>query len=298
MRKTIVVAFCVGLVSVVGSKTASATPINFLTVASGAYLLDSATSDVKETMSSPGPELTRTATEAYSYFGPPGVVGSYTASGDAKYGALKASISANASANGVQPRFILFSFADYADAYTFGTPGGRSGTAYLTFTIDGSGFGPPGNQIVIGGVHATTYGSFQSGLFGSAETGHFLDATDVSATATFTSDPIPFIAGVPVNVEAILGAELELYCVDAFPVGFGCGSWSGGAFSDFSHTATLTGITLVDSSGNPITDFTVSAASGTPLDANGVVAAPEPMTLCLLGTGLLWIRRMRRRSTT
>jgi hypothetical protein len=297
MPQMIVVALLVVLASFLGGGIAHAVPISFLQLDSGAYLQDTATYDIKETVTTTGSQLTRTAGEAYSYFGPQGVTGSYTASGDVSYGVLKATINGDATGLGVQPFFNLFSQAYYADTLTFTTANGLGGFAYLTFTLDGFGVGPLGNQTVVGGVHATAFGGFQSGLFGSAETTHFLETTDTFAAATFTSDPIPFSSGASVTVDANLSAEVALYCVDAFPVGFGCGHWGGGAISNFGNTGVLSGITLVDNAGNSIATFTVTAASGTQLGPNGVLVTPEPATFYLLGTGLFGVRKWRRHLT-
>jgi len=57
------------------------------------------------------------------------------------------------------------------------------------------------------------------------------------------------------------------------------------ATSNFIDTVRVTGFTIEDSNGNPITDATVTFASGTNYD--NISATPEPPTFLLVGAGLL-----------
>lgn len=71
--------------------------------------------------------------------------------------------------------------------------------------------------------------------------------------------------------------------------------------SDFSFTATLAGIQVVDAAGNPVSGWTVTSGSGTVYPKITPAATPEPgVTTFLLATGipasLLAIRRRRRKS--
>jgi hypothetical protein len=77
-----------------------------------------------------------------------------------------------------------------------------------------------------------------------------------------------------VQVYAALDAQVSLSCVSEYPVGPDCTIWGSGktATSDFLDTAVMTGIALVDSNGNPISDFSVTSESGTVYTANGVVS--------------------------
>jgi len=71
--------------------------------------------------------------------------------------------------------------------------------------------------------------------------------------------------------------------------------------SDFSSTATLAGIQVVDAAGNPVTGWTVTSGSGTVYPMITPAATPEPgVTALLLGAGvpasLLALRRRRRKT--
>jgi len=70
--------------------------------------------------------------------------------------------------------------------------------------------------------------------------------------------------------------------------------------SDFSSTATLAGIQVVDAAGNPVSGWTVTSGSGTVYPMVTVADTPEPgVTALLLGAGvpasLLVLRRRRTR---
>lgn len=58
--------------------------------------------------------------------------------------------------------------------------------------------------------------------------------------------------------------------------------------SDFSSTAILSGIEVYDSSGNLVSGWTVSSESGT------VYPVPEPISMLVLGAGVLGLMRRRR----
>jgi hypothetical protein len=91
----------------------------------------------------------------------------------------------------------------------------------------------------------------------------------MSGTVMFSTLQIPIVFGTAEQLRAGLLAETNST-----------------ATNDFSSTATLTGISVVDGSQNPITNFSISSASGTAYSANGVTAAPEPAAGWLLGLGL------------
>ena len=68
--------------------------------------------------------------------------------------------------------------------------------------------------------------------------------------------------------------------------------------SETSGTATLTGISVLDSSQNPVNNFSISSASGTNYGPGGVVigAVPEPGGAWLVGLGVGVLALIRRRS--
>jgi hypothetical protein len=94
-------------------------------------------------------------------------------------------------------------------------------------------------------------------------------------------DPITFHFGNPFWVDFFLGAG-------TYP---GPSSLSGSA--DFSHTATLTGLQVFDSSGNPVSNPAFGSAAGVQYTVNGV--APEPASALLIGAGLLTVGAFRFR---
>jgi hypothetical protein len=93
----------------------------------------------------------------------------------------------------------------------------------------------------------------------------------LSGTGTFLSAPLPFTYGTPVKFQAGLLAE-------AFP------DTGSPVTTDFSTTAKLTGIRILDGGGHDVTDFVVQSASGTLYGPTGVV--PEPSTMLFVGLGL------------
>jgi hypothetical protein len=87
-----------------------------------------------------------------------------------------------------------------------------------------------------------------------------------------------------------LATDLDAY-VFATP---GPGGIAEGGTSDFFDTAQITSI-AVDANGNPVTDFSITSASGLDYTANGVFATPEPSGLLFLGIGLLFVALMAKR---
>jgi hypothetical protein len=105
---------------------------------------------------------------------------------------------------------------------------------------------------------------------------------------------LPFIFGVPLTIKT---TSLVQALTDGINV------FEGGATADFSHTETLSHVGVTDLFGNPISDFHITASSGTQYDANGVHfsetdgAVPEPSSIILWGIGglFLTIGSLRRR---
>jgi hypothetical protein len=109
--------------------------------------------------------------------------------------------------------------------------------------------------------------------------------TQESCTLSFPeSSLLPITWGVPFEV----ATEFDAY-VFATP---GPGGVAEGGTSNFSGTAQITSI-AVDANGNPVTDFSITSASGLDYTANGIT--PEPSSLSLFGVGLLFLAFVAKR---
>jgi hypothetical protein len=106
-----------------------------------------------------------------------------------------------------------------------------------------------------------------------------------SLNTSYAGTAIPFTYGQPFSIEAYLETVALLECQDATA----CASWSGGPITvDATHTAVIDSLSVFDANGNPVSsaNWSATAASGLDYTATGI-AAPEPSSLALLGTGLL-----------
>jgi hypothetical protein len=219
--------------------------------------------------------------------------GAYAASSLATYGSLETMISVDVSGFDSFPLITEYASAFFFDTLTFNTgTAASSGTAYLSITMDGSGSVTGSNAGVYGNSYATV-------LAGEAGTNlnfqPLASVTNTSGQATVLSQPIPFMSGVPVNIEVALAANLYFGChvTDTFdPVE--CGNWSASGVTDYSHTAILTGIELFDTAGAPINTFTISSASGTSYGPDGVTPEPCSFALCLGAVAVFGAIRYRK----
>ena len=276
--------------------TAFASPI--LHVESGVYLYGSSTYDVKDSVTtSSGLTLSRHFSTDFAY-GPLGdqIKGDYSADAFASYGVLRGSISSGMGGNEGYPSISVYTLGFFQDTLTFNTGPGTTGTAYFTYTIHGTG--SSGGGFPIGGeIQTQTWGGFLAGKSGTAHTVTYIDTTDKTVNVEIKSDPIPFVSGLPVPIDANLGPAIALNCVD-FTIFHPCSLWGAFGTSDFGHTALLSGIELFDSLGKPITIFSIASESGTHYTGSGVAAVPEPGSVVLLGSGLAFIaKRGRRRNS-
>ena len=78
----------------------------------------------------------------------------------------------------------------------------------------------------------------------------------------------------------------------------GVGNGNGTMDTGFAHTATISGIELLDATGKLIPNFSIASGSGTLYTSNGVqTVVPEVGSLLLIvgGTlpGLVWLRQKR-----
>jgi hypothetical protein len=225
-------------------------------------------------------------TNTFGFGNPASLTGDFIANGLATYGTLETSISGEVSGSPSFPLITMYSSAFFFDTMTFTTGTTHpAGTAILRISVRGSGSvtDAPGDA----GVYGRAYGGLLAGPAGSGLIWQYPDATNGSVNVVLSSQPIPFVSGVPVDVEVALGANLWIRCAPSSLFPAVCLGWSGSGSADFSHTAVLTGIDLFDSSGAPISSFDITSASGTFYGPNGVVPEPGSMLLGLAGMAVL-----------
>ena len=112
------------------------------------------------------------------------------------------------------------------------------------------------------------------------------DATQSSYSMTFTLDGIPFQPGVQFNFALGFGEAARIYTGPA-------AAENTQVSANFLSTMLLTGITVLDSQGRAVPNFTIQSESGTVYGENGVV--PEPASAALLALGVLAIGVFRVR---
>lgn len=212
-----------------------------------------------------------------------------------EFGALhaRASVSFDLSSPGERD---VFGATGWTDGLTISSPGlnGTSGLLNVSFLLDGS---------------LTTSGVGFAGVVAGIEwsdTPLDLNSSVPNVLNLYTSIPpagqvvaasIPFTFGTQFYFGSFLFAgagtltqcpSCELLVQGLAMTGQGSGS------ADFYNTLVLTGLDPSDGNGNPASDVQFSSASGTAYTLDGVV--PEPMSLALLGAGLLILLCVRRAS--
>lgn len=225
----------------------------------------------------------------------------YTATG---YSVVNANGSLGASStisvSGSSPTFTLVSsiaiFTDELTVTAAGMPAGTPGTFTPSATITGSTAGPNFMYVIdnayygaaesVTGVETGSNASNNAIGTGSDCSPTAPDSGSVSCSLSFS---LPITYGVPFE----LAQEFDAY-VFATP---GPGGATETGSSDFSDTAQITSIAL-DANGSPVTDFSITSASGLDYTANGVVSTPEPSSLALLGVGLLCLGFTAKRRLT
>jgi hypothetical protein len=185
-------------------------------------------------------------------------------------------------------------FGKFNDSLTYTSPthpAGTQGSVIYTFTIHGDISIASSTTTASQGLADLGFSqdkAFQGDIFTASattgSTGTILGNTSypgfstspggLSGTGTFSSVPFAFTFGTPVSIQAGLLAE-------AFP------DTKSTVTTDFSTTAKLTGIKILDGSGNVVTDFAVQSASGTLYGAMGVVPEPSVAALVLTGFGFI-----------
>lgn len=185
--------------------------------------------------------------------------------------------------------------------------GTGSGTYRASITLDGSffnvgrtdseiefgysaGSGPTRLALRImasqdGAVSLYANDAFQTALPGMTVAGDLANGRTVTGATTFSFD-VPIVFGVAQDI----GFSLWAATLPRSNVGLLTAS---GGDASFLTSARLTGIQVLDSSGQALPDFTIMAASGTLYGPGGVIAVPEPAAALMLCAGLLglWARR-------
>lgn len=131
----------------------------------------------------------------------------------------------------------------------------------------------------LGGSNGTALGNLQLTV-GSQTCSQQID--DLSAQAMFCHIVVPFVANQNIELFLHLSATVDFFVPTS--------STALRVTADFSHTATITGITVLDANGDPVNDAIIVAGSratypGAAADPTPTTV-PEPGTVGLLGAGL------------
>lgn len=179
--------------------------------------------------------------------------------------------------------FLSDARASFTDTFTFSGGTDPNATVQFEYTLDG------------------TFTQSQPDIgYAFIELWYNGDGYDMSTTqnhSVITTVPLPVYWDTPIEVTTthitdfrfdLKGGQLQT------PTPY---SEGGSVFSDvdFYHTARLTGITILDSGGNPITDFTLASGSGTTYPVS-TQAVPEPASVGLLAGMLAVAFACKRRN--
>ncbi|MHB8741674.1 MAG: VPLPA-CTERM sorting domain-containing protein [Sulfuricaulis sp.] len=226
-----------------------------------------------------------------------------TSSASANYGTLN--VAAHGVMGGITNTFGFSQsggFGIFNDQLTFLSPtqtSGSAGSVVYTFTIGGALTtpvpNPPYTAQNLGSLALKQDSFFQGNIFtantftGSTGTilgntsypGFTMAAGSVKGSGQFSSVRVPFKWGTAANLTVGLAAV-------SFP--------ATGSTLDAYLNADLTGIALYDASGNPVSSFSINAASGSTYTAAGIVSTvPLPTSVWLFGSGLAGLFGFTRR---
>ncbi len=203
-------------------------------------------------------------------------LGSGNAWAAANFGVLRDSIDATTIvglANGGTVQTQAAATAGFTDTLTFP---GLAVNASLTLSISLSGSGT--------GAFTAIYQVILADAFLQENQCAITLTAGGSSTCTFS---LPIVPSDTVGIAASL--NLNGFAT-ILPDNVGTNTMQ----ADFTHTAIVTGLMVLDANGNPIPGVSVLAASGT--NYNNLSPTPEPETLVLLGSSVLglYIARVRR----
>ena len=161
----------------------------------------------------------------------------------------------------------------YQDTYTI-AGGTGSGTIDFAFQVTGT-------TASVGGGSAGALFQYVPVVNGREQFGQAVGYGVINGSATI---PVSFTFNQPTTF------TIYFYALAQISV------WSSGssATADFSHTAILDQIVVLDSQNQVVPDFTIASASGTSYGPQGVV--PEPASVVLLASSIvvLWFIRIRK----
>jgi len=258
------------------------------------------------TATSPSGPLSRHASLGPVILGPPGPPGSTgyfdgTADARASYGSLGAAAHANIAGGVPGSSLALFestgaaTFSDTLTASSASMANGSAGTVRYTFSVDGSltSLGTPG-AFLFGETYAALDVQHLGGPVYELMNAHVRRG----GLGTISNNPPP--AGWVTSTGSLSGGstfaiDMPMVWGQPWDLKVGLLAWAyGTADSSFLSTAELTGLELFDAGHNPVTTFSITAASGTHYAA----AVPEPSTVVLMLAGLAGLMWRKARSNT
>lgn len=181
---------------------------------------------------------------------------------------------------------------EFQDNWTI-TGGTGQGKLFLSFTVTGSASA----TAIVGGGSGSA-GPAESILYTNVSLNHVFVGgfTNIQHGGTYAVTQ----GGVPAGLDFTFGVPFDVNVLTVVSVGGGYNRdeppvfYQLDASAAFSDTATLTGITATDLSGNPIANITLTAESGTHYPLT-ITPVPEPHTYGMLVAGLLTVGFMVRR---
>ena len=202
--------------------------------------------------------------------------GSHLAEASADYGSVGAQLTIHEDMFEGQPRFLEESQGSMLDYITLA---GSTGTGSIRFDIDLHG---SASTTLPGIVDPSILFFFQARSVAGAESRiDVTSALDGFPSKTFTSPALAFTFGDPIRISmGLLASMLQHADGDHSPLI---------ASVLYRNTASITGLTVLDAQGSPITNYSISSESG----AN-YAFVPEPGSAWLLGSGVLVLLRKRR----